>query len=116
MKIEITSKHAEITEAMRERIESRFEKLERYTVDFIKSHVIITKEPKGFKIEANVTIPQNKLFAQAHDEDLYAAINDMGQKLQRQLNKITHKDDSHRGERQAKALNREELLSEAEVA
>lgn len=117
MKIEITSKHTEVTAAMRDRIESRFEKLERYTVDFIKSHVIITQEPQGFKIEANISIPHNKLFAQAQDDDLYTAINQMGQKLQRQLNKITHKDDSHRSERQAKSLNREEPVFEnAEVA
>lgn len=117
MKIEITSKHTEVTAAMRERIESRFEKLERYMVDFIKAHVIITQEPKGFKIEANISIPQNKLFAQAEAEDLYVAINQLGQKLQRQLNKITHKDDSHRSERQTKVLNRDEAeLQEADVA
>jgi ribosome-associated inhibitor A len=106
MSIEITSKHLEITPAIKDAIASQFKKLERHLIDLINSHVIITQEPQGFKIEANVVIPQGKLFAHAQDNDLYAAIHSLGQKLERQLNKHTHKSDSHRDERNAKKINR----------
>lgn len=106
MSIEITSKHLEITPAIRDSIDTQFEKLERHLVDLIKSHVIITQQPQGFKIEANIIIPQGKLFAHATDKDLYSAIHALGQKLERQLNKYSHKSHSHRDERHAKTLNR----------
>lgn len=79
MKIEITSKIIDITPAIRERIESRFEKLERLQVPLITPHVIVSKERLMFTVEASAGIPNGKLFAQAEHEDLYAAINELGQ-------------------------------------
>ena len=89
MKIEMTSKIIDITPAIRERIESRFEKLERLQVPLITPHVIISKERLMYIVEATIGIPNGKLFAQAEHEDLYAAITDLGQKLERQLNRHT---------------------------
>lgn len=80
MKIEITSKIIDITPAIRERIESRFEKLERLQVPLITPHVIVSKERLMFTVEASAGIPNGKLFAQAEHEDLYAAINETGAK------------------------------------
>ncbi|MGY3942663.1 ribosome hibernation-promoting factor, HPF/YfiA family [Aeromonas tecta] len=91
MKIEITSKIIDITPAIRERIESRFEKLERLQVPLITPHVIISKERLMYNIEATAGIPNGKLFAQAEHEDLYAAITDLGQKLERQLTRHIEK-------------------------
>ena len=91
MKIEMTSKIIDITPAIRERIESRFEKLERLQVPLITPHVIISKERLMYIVEATIGIPNGKLFAQAEHEDLYAAITDLGQKLERQLNRHTEK-------------------------
>lgn len=94
--IKITSKDFEVTAPIRERIESRLEKLSRHDVQLINPHVIIGQEKQGFKIEASVGIPSNTLFAQAKDKDLYAAINAMGQKLEKQLNRLSHKPEGAR--------------------
>lgn len=91
MKIEMTSKIIDITPTIRERIESRFEKLERLQVPLITPHVIISKERLMYIVEATAGIPNGKLFAQAEHEDLYAAITDLGQKLERQLNRHIEK-------------------------
>lgn len=106
MRIEITSKQMEITDAIRSRVESRFEKLSRFDVPLIKPHVIITEEPKSFKIEANITIPNNQLFAEAEHSDLYAAINQLGQKLERQLNRSLKKPVAQRNTRNGKTMFR----------
>lgn len=74
MKIEMTSKIIDITPAIRERIESRFEKLERLQVPLITPNVIISKERLMHIVEATIGIPNGKLFAQAEHEDLDAAI------------------------------------------
>lgn len=91
MKIEITSKIIDITPAIRERIESRFAKLDRLQVPLITPHVIVAKERLMFTVEASAGIPHGKLFAQAEHEDLYAAINELGQKLERQIHRHTEK-------------------------
>lgn len=94
--LKITSKQLEVTALIRERIESRFEKLSRHDVQLINPHVIITEEKPGFKIEASVGIPSGELFAQAKHENLYTAITAMGQKLEKQLNRLTHKSEAQR--------------------
>ncbi|MCG9695964.1 ribosome-associated translation inhibitor RaiA [Shewanella sp. Isolate11] len=92
----ITSKDFDVTAPIRERIESRLEKLSRHDIQLINPHVIITQEKQGFKIEASVGIPSNTLFAQATDNDLYAAINALGQKLEKQLNRLNNKAEGSR--------------------
>ena len=57
----------------------------------ITPHVIISKERLMYIVEATAGIPNGKLFAQAEHEDLYAAITDLGQKLERQLNRHIEK-------------------------
>ncbi|QYJ79754.1 ribosome hibernation-promoting factor, HPF/YfiA family [Shewanella acanthi] len=94
--LKITSKQLEVTAPIRERIESRFEKLSRHDVQLINPHIIITEEKPGFKIEASVGIPNGELFAQAKHDNLYAAITAMGQKLEKQLNRQTHKSETQR--------------------
>ncbi|MGL4474769.1 MAG: ribosome hibernation-promoting factor, HPF/YfiA family [Shewanella sp.] len=94
--LKITSKHLEVTTPIRERVESRLAKLERHDITMINPHVIITEEKPLFKIEASIKLPQGELFAQASHENLYTAINAMGQKLEKQLNRLTHKPEALR--------------------
>ena len=94
--LNITSKQLEVTASIRERIEGRFEKLSRHDVQLINPHVIITQEKQLFKIEASVGLACGDLFAQAKSQNLYAAITAMGQKLEKQLNRLTHKPQAQR--------------------
>ena len=80
MMIDITSKAIEITPTIRERIESRFAKLERIQVPLISPQVIVIKEGQEYIVEAKVGVPSGQLFAQAQHEDLYAAVTLLGQK------------------------------------
>ena len=102
MMIDITSKAIEVTPAIRERIDSRFAKLERLQVPLITPQVIVTKEGLEFVIEAHVGIPNGQLFAEARHEDLYAAVTQLGQKLERQLTRYASKPDAHRAARSGK--------------
>ncbi|MEZ7862556.1 MAG: ribosome-associated translation inhibitor RaiA [Aeromonadaceae bacterium] len=102
MIIDITSKAIDITPTIRERIESRFAKLERLQVPLITPQVIVIKEGLAFIVEAKIGIPNGQLFAQAEHEDLYAAVTLLGQKLERQLNRHLAKPVAHRGTRSGK--------------
>ncbi|NMH64766.1 ribosome hibernation-promoting factor, HPF/YfiA family [Shewanella salipaludis] len=94
--IKITSKQLEVTPPIRERVESRFDKLARHQIHLINPHVIINQEKSLFKIEASVGVPNGELFAQAKHENLYAAITAVGQKLEKQLNRLIHKPEAQR--------------------
>ncbi len=99
MKMNITGKNIDITSAIREHIEGKFKKLEKWQVDLIGCQCSFSEEPnKQKKFEATVNIPKGQLIASAHHEDLYAAINEVEQKLERQLNKLRHKPEAKRAE------------------
>lgn len=102
MIIDITSKCLDITPSIRTRIETRFEKLAKNQVPLIKPQVIITREKQDFKVEAKIGIPNGQLFASDTQADLHAAINALGQKLERQLRKYQEKPVASRSDRSHK--------------
>lgn len=111
MRVDITGKNLEITNAIREHIETRFDKLEKWQVSLINPHAVLSEEPnKQFKVEASVGVPGGDLVASASHEDMYAAINEMMHKLERQINKNQHKSEARR----ATHGNKEEIVAKPE--
>ncbi|WP_086982266.1 ribosome hibernation-promoting factor, HPF/YfiA family [Vibrio aphrogenes] len=97
MKINITGKNIEVTSSIRDYIEAKFKKLEKWQIELISCQATICTEPgKQQKIEATITVPKGQLVASASHEDLYKAINEVEQKLERQLNKLSHKPEAKR--------------------
>ncbi|TEW56760.1 ribosome-associated translation inhibitor RaiA [Psychromonas sp. RZ22] len=120
MRVEITSKQITISDTMRAKVEERFEKLQKLQTSLINPHFIITKEPKGVKIEGTIGVPNGKVFAHAEHDDLYVAITQLFQKIERQLNKHIHKDEANRAKNNGKDLCRNgeisgEAIEEPEV-
>lgn len=100
MKVNITGKNIDITSAIRDHIESKFKKLEKWQVDIIGCQASFSEEPgKQKKFEAIITVPKGQLVASAIHEDLYTAVNEVEQKLERQLNKLRHKPEARRTEK-----------------
>lgn len=104
MRIEITSKAIAVTESMETRIEACFDKLTRHDIDLIGPHIIITQEGKEFQVEATTNSSVGHLFAKAHSEDLYTAINQLTQRLERQVNKHVDKETRRRHDRTAAVM------------
>lgn len=97
MRVEITGKNIEITSGISEHLTSRFQRLEKWQINLINPHAVISLEPDHkFKVEADISIPGSKLVATSQHEDMFAAINDVSQKLEKQLNKQAHKSQSRR--------------------
>lgn len=94
MQLNITGHHLEITAPLKDYIESKFERLQRHFDQITVTHVILTVEKKEQKAEATVHISGADLFAHSESGDMYAAIDSLTDKLDRQL--IKHKQ-KHRG-------------------
>lgn len=105
MTINITSKQMEITPAIRQHVEDRLTKLDKWQTHLINPHIILSKGPVGFVADATISTPNGPLVASAKHEDMYAAINELLAKLERQLNKMQHKGEARRATTGAKDAN-----------
>lgn len=97
MNIDVTGQQLEITPALRSYVESKFEKLTRHFDNIGKTHVILSVEKLQQTAEATVSINGgNNLFANATNENMYAAIDALVDKLDKQARKHSDKSHSHR--------------------
>ena len=97
MNLTVTGHHIDVTDSMRNYVTSKMDRLERHSDDVTDVHVILTVEKQRKKAEATVNVKGAQLFADTIDGDMYAAIDLMTDKLDRQL--IKHKEkikDHHR--------------------
>jgi putative sigma-54 modulation protein len=90
MQVDITGHHIEVTESLKNYVNEKFQKLERHFDHVIDSHVILSVEKLVQKAEATVHVNGAKLFAVSEHSDLYAAIDGLIDKLDRQT--IKHKE------------------------
>ena len=90
MQLNITGHHLDVTAPLKEYVESKFERLQRHFDQISTTHVILSIDKLVQKAEATVHIAGGDLFAHAESEDMYAAIDALADKLDRQL--IKHKE------------------------
>lgn len=104
MVLNITGKHLNITPALREHIESRFIKLRKWQVPLINPRIVVSKAAKKFAADALINTPSGALIASVRHDDMYLAVNELNNKLERQLNKIQHKSEARRAWSSIKTL------------
>lgn len=90
MQITITGHQLDVTEALRDYINSKFARLERHFDKIISTRVTLAVEKVQQKIDATILISGGEVIANAEHEDMYAAIDLLVDKLDRQL--IKHKE------------------------
>jgi len=99
MQIDLTGHHVELTEPLRNYVNEKFERLERHFDHVTDVHVILSVEKLRQTAEATIHISGGKLFAESTSEDMYAAIDSLTDKLDRQIKKHKEKlTDHHRSE------------------
>ncbi len=96
MQVIVTGHHLEITDSLRAHINSRFDKLGRHFDNVTDVHVILSIEKLMQKAEATVHINGATVFAEDHQEDMYMSIDEMVDKLDRQITRHKEKLTSHR--------------------
>lgn len=99
MQINITGHHVDITAALRAYVEEKIERLERHFDNMTNIHVILSVEKDRQKAEATVHVSRGNIYAESEDENMYAAIDSLADKLDRQIKKHKEKlKNHHRGE------------------
>jgi len=95
MQLNITGHHININEPLREFISNKFAKLEHYFDRINQVYVVLSVEKMQQIAEATVHMNGGELHASSEDENMYAAIDTLIDKLSRQLNKHKEKLKQH---------------------
>lgn len=90
MQVNISGHHIEVTEPLKDYVKSRLEKLERHFDHITNVQVTLSVEKSRQKAEAQIHLRGSQIHADATHDDLYAAIDLMNDKLDRQL--LKHKE------------------------
>jgi len=99
MQLNITGHHVEVTDSLKVYVAEKLERLEKHFDHVNNVHVILSVEKQRQKSEATVNVNGASLFADSTEEDMYAAIDSMADKLDRQIKKHKEKlKDHHRQE------------------
>lgn len=90
MQVNISGQHLEVTDTLRDYVNEKFERLARHFDRITNVQVIMQVEKLKQKIEATLHVAGGEVVANAEHEDMYAAIDLLADKLDRQL--IKHKE------------------------
>jgi len=95
MNLNITGHHVEVTPALRDYVTGKLDRVIRHFDNVTSIAVILSVEKLVQKAEVTLHVRGKDLFAEAEDADLYAAIDAMIDKLDRQVIKHKNKNLEH---------------------
>ena len=85
MNLNVSGHHVEVTPAMRTYVRTKIERVTRHFDHVIDAHVILTVEKLRQKAEVTLHVPGRDLHCECENADLYAAIDLLADKLDRQV-------------------------------
>lgn len=94
MNLTISGHHLEITPALDSYVKTKLDRITRHFDQVVDIKVLLTVEKQKEKdrrqrAECNIHVKGNDLFAESSHEDLYAAVDELVDKLDRQV--VRHK-------------------------
>ena len=100
MNLQISGHHLEITPAIHDYVTGKLERVTRHFDNVIDVNVILSVDKLKQKAEVNLHLSGKDIFVESIEEDLYAAIDILVDKLDRQIQKYKQKiQDHHRGQK-----------------
>jgi putative sigma-54 modulation protein len=85
MNLNVSGHHLEVTPAIRTYVHSKLERIARHFDHVIDAHVILTVDKLRQKAEATLHVRGKDLHCECEEQDLYAAIDLLADKLDRQV-------------------------------
>ena len=90
MQLTISGQHAQITDTLREYVRRKLTRIDRHFGPVMRSHVVLHVTRNRYWAEATVHTKGTQWHATTEDKDMYAAIDRVVDKLDRQA--IKHKE------------------------
>ncbi|MEN9559052.1 MAG: hypothetical protein RLZZ502_263 [Pseudomonadota bacterium] len=96
MNVHLTGQHFVVTPALREYSLNKLERLSRHFDQLLDIHMVFSVEKERQKVECNIHVAGREVHAEAVDESMYAAIDALADKLDRQIVRHKEKLSGHR--------------------
>ena len=95
MQIDITGHHVDVTPALRAYVTEKMQKIIRHSDQVISINVILNVEKLQQLAEATINVGGRKLFANVSATDMYASIDGLVDKLDRQVRRYKDRITNH---------------------
>jgi putative sigma-54 modulation protein len=99
MNLKITGHHVEVTPALHDYVTNKLDRVIRHFDHVTSVHVILSVAKLKQKAEVTLHVRGKDIYADCDDADLYAAIDAVADKLDRQVVKHKEKTNNHHAER-----------------
>lgn len=111
MNLQITGHHLEVTPAIREYIENKLERVTRHFDHVIDTKVMLSVEPLKHRAEVTMHVRGKDIHCESTQENLYAAIDILIDKVDRKVVQYKDKTKSHSHEPAKRQIVDEDALS-----
>ncbi len=101
MNMNITGHHIEVTPAIHDYVTGKLDRVIRHFDNVTSVHVVLSVQKLQQKAEVTLHVKGKDIFADSQDADLYAAIDTLADKLDRQVLKYKEKHNGHNHEKHA---------------
>lgn len=91
MKITTTSRHYELTPALKEYAETKIENLKTYFENIVSAHIVFSLEKYRHCVEVTLHVNGRDLLGREISEDMYISVDRVAEKLERQIVKYKEK-------------------------
>ena len=98
MNLNITGRHVEVTPTIRDYLSSKLDRVIRHFDNVTSVTVTLSVEKLKQKVDVTLHVRGKDIFVESEDADLYAAIDAMTDKLDRQVQKYKQKLTDHNHE------------------
>ncbi len=98
MNLNITGRHVEVTPAIRDYVNAKLDRVIRHFDNVTSVAVILSVEKLQQKAEVTLHVRGKDIYVESEESDLYAAIDAMSDKLDRQVQKYKQKQSDHNHE------------------
>ena len=95
MQLNVSGHHIAVTPPLRQYVSEKLERIQRHCDYVVNANCILTVEKLQHKAEATLSMRGIKIYADAIEQDMYAAIDGLADKLDRQVRKRRGKTIDH---------------------
>ncbi len=96
MNVNVTARHFELTDDIREHVVRRVEKIEKFGYPLLDAHVVLDVEKRRQIAEVSIHGKHSTFTAQAESHDMIESIDDATDKVQNQIRRHAEKVREHR--------------------
>jgi ribosomal subunit interface protein len=115
MDISMTARHFELNDSLREHVQSRLGRLDRYNQRMSRLEVTLTDENRQKRVEALAAVDGDvDIHAEAVADDFRTAVNRVSDKLARQLKRRHERRSNHQAPRLNEEIQPQEVVEGSE--